>query len=86
MVEPRFGGIVTQLLVQETMFKQCLLVGDEINNNQIRSGAIRGGTSEPAYRRIYPELADAIEAWERGEGDEVLIQIGDPLELLRWAA
>jgi hypothetical protein len=46
----------------------CLLVGDTQNNNMLeKDGFI--GRSKNAYKRIYPDIADAIE-----KGEEVLIE------------
>lgn len=44
----------------------CLLVGDRINNNAMHDGFL--GESGNAYKRIYPEVVDAIE-----RGEEVTI-------------
>ena len=48
----------------------CILVGDTLNNNQIVDGFV--GTSRPAYERIYPEIASAIES-----GEEVTLRISN---------
>ena len=49
----------------------CLLVGDSQENNVIiKNGFI--GKSSNAYKRIYPDIAEAIE-----NGEEVLIQYID---------
>ena len=36
----------------------CPLVGDRPNNNQVADGFVRSST--PAYKRIYPPIADSI--------------------------
>lgn len=41
----------------------CLLVGDSLNNNQLVNGFV--GKSRDAYRRIYPQIAGAIESGEK---------------------
>ncbi|MCU4177664.1 DUF5675 family protein [Carboxylicivirga sp. N1Y90] len=46
----------------------CLLVGDSINNNQVKSGFI--GNSTVAYDRIYPVVRGALL-----NGDEVWIEM-----------
>ena len=48
----------------------CPLVGNSANNNQIHDGFI--SSSSPAYARVYPPVADAIEA-----GEDVFITVGD---------
>ena len=44
----------------------CLLVGDRLNNNVVADGFL--GSSGDAYKRIYPEIRDALL-----QGEEVTI-------------
>lgn len=48
----------------------CILVGDSLNNNRIGDGFI--GKSRDAYVRIYPPVAQAIEA-----GEDVTVRISN---------
>ncbi len=48
----------------------CLLVGDSLNNNQVANGFV--GKSRNAYRRIYPQIAQAVES-----GEKVTIRIAN---------
>lgn len=57
----------------------CLLVGEKANNNQLENGRVY--PSEPAYKRMYPRIANAIES-----GEIVRVHVGDPLELLKWVS
>ena len=41
----------------------CILVGDTLSNNQVGDGFI--GKSRDTYRRIYPRIAEALEAGEK---------------------
>lgn len=54
----------------------CLLVGDQPTNNQIGQGKLINSTS--AYIRFYSKVIPALSS-----GEQVRIQIGDPVELLK---
>ena len=49
----------------------CLLVGDSQENNQIKKNGFIGQSTN-AYKRIYPDIAEAIEC-----GEEVTIEYKD---------
>ena len=43
----------------------CILVGDSLNNNQIKDGFV--GASGNAYKRIYPQIAHDIQSGKHVE-------------------
>ena len=67
---PSFEWIYIHIGNERGHTEGCVLVGDSLNNNHVGDGFV--GNSEKAYRRIYPQIAQAIES----EGD-VTIRISN---------
>ena len=67
---PGFEWVYIHTGNKATHTEGCILVGDDPNNNTLSEGF--NGSSGNAYKRIYPAIANAIEA---GEG--VMITLRD---------
>lgn len=55
---PEFQYILIHIGNKDTDTAGCLLVGNTVNNNQIKDGFL--GSSTQAYRHIYPIIANAL--------------------------
>lgn len=60
---PNFEFILIHGGNDHTHTEGCLLVGDQLTQNITRSGFL--GSSQQAYRRIYPRIAQAIQAGKK---------------------
>ena len=60
---PGFTNILIHIGNEDDDTAGCLLVGDRLNNNIVKSGFISNSTT--AYRRIYPIIANALERGEK---------------------
>ncbi len=69
---PNFTWILIHTGNDDDATAGCLLVGDGTNNNNIKDGFI--SSSRDAYKRIYPEIANAI-----AENDDVWINYYDKI-------
>jgi hypothetical protein len=60
---PNFEFILWHAGNDHTNTEGCLLVGDQLTQNVTRAGFL--GSSQPAYRRIYPPIAAALQRGEK---------------------
>lgn len=67
---PNFEYILIHIGNDDDDTAGCLLVGNTGNNNQVGRGFV--GHSEPAYRRLYPVIAKALQ-----NNEQVKIKIMD---------